>query len=454
MVRHGERGMKTFALAVMVLLALHLGLAWPVQAFSVKDIAVQSRRGEPFRAEVRLSLEGHEQNKEIEVTIGDQKAYRAEELLRPATLDRFRAAIVPGKRDTVRITSDVPIDNPKFDLLLLARSGQVTIVQHYPVKLAEAPLLKTRTNKVAKALPGVSPSVAATTPGKAPKTSAYPEVYGAVERGATLYSIVRSLQVPNDKLWQAAVVIWRSNKQQFAAGNMHGLPVGAHLRIAEDLDEQMATLKVAEAQGMISNQWDEWAALQRMGASKRHMIVAAAAANRAAADLAPQTIVASNEEKPKASQPQTVALPVEQASRVSSTELQTLLQGLEDRIMKRLTPTVATSPPSKGAVAFVDTAELQTTLQTFEERLTQRVQQMLLQGGTPVQVTAVTNPSPNPPKPSADKPPDAVEPHVSTTSAPTSYWLMLGNVILVGVLGLLSWRWLRRRGRMLPHERA
>ena len=445
------------------MLALHLGLAWPVQAFSVKDIAVQSRRGEPFRAEVRLSLQGHEHNKEIEVAIGDQKAYRTEELLRPAMLDRFKATIVPGKRDTVRITSDVPIDNPKFDLLLLARSGQVTIVQHYPVKLAEAPPLKTQTNKVAKALPGAlpeaAPSVVDPKPSKAPKTSVYPEVYGPVERGITLYSIVRSLQVPGDKLWQAVVVIWRSNKQQFAAGNIHGLPVGAHLRIPENLDEQSATLKIAEAQDMVSNQWDEWAALQRMGASKRHMILAAAAANRAAADFAPQPVVASHEEKPKASQPQTVALPVampvdQKPSGVSSTELQALLQGLEDRIMKQLTPTVATPPPSKGTVTLVDTAELQTTLQTFEERLTQRVQQMLLQEGTPVQITTVANPSPNPPKPALEKPLAAVEPHVSTTAAPTSYWLMLGNVILVGVLGILSWRWFRRRGRMLPHERA
>lgn len=347
--------MKTFALAIKVLMALHLGLVGPVQAFSVKDIAVQSRRGEPFRAEVRLSLEGHEQNKEIAVAIGDQKAYRAEELLRPATLDRFKATLVPGKRDMVRVTSDVPIDNPKFDLLLLVRSGQVTIVQHYPIKLTESPPLKTQRNKAAKTLAEGSPGIAEPKPSKAPKASPYPEVYGPVERGTTLYSIARSLQIPNDKLWQAVVVIWRTNKQQFAAGNIHGLPAGAHLRIPENLDEQMATLKIAEAQDMISGQWDEWAALQRMGASKRHMIVAAAAAQRAATDSPSQAIVTNNEEKSTVSPPQTGALPVDQGAKVSSTELQTILQGLEDRIMKRLTPTIATSPSSKGGVAFIDT---------------------------------------------------------------------------------------------------
>ena len=252
--------MKTYALTVTMVVGMHLGLTGSVQAFSVRDITVQSRRGEPFRAALRLNLDGQEQPQDVDVAIGDQKAYQGEALRRPAMLNRFKATPVPGKRNLVRITSDVPIDTATFDLLLLARSGQVTIIQHYPVKLAAASPRKTEASKNTKTLPEASASVADAKSPKAQKTGAYPESYGPVERGVTLYNIVRALQVPNDKVWHAAVVLWRANKPQFAAGNIHGLPVGTQLRIPTNLDEQIATLKTAEAQEIISSQWDEWVA--------------------------------------------------------------------------------------------------------------------------------------------------------------------------------------------------
>ena len=167
--------------------------------------------------------------------------------------------------------------------------------------------------------------------------------------------------------------------------------------------------------------------------------------------LLPSTATA--EEGPQV--PQTEVTPVvQQTSPVSATELQTLLQGLEDRIMKRLTPTGDAPLPATGSVTVLNAAELQTTLQTFEERLTQRVQHMLVQGGAPVQVTTLStlsaSSSPRSPAPSAGQ----SESQASTTSGTKARLLILGNVLWVSILGVLSWRWWRRRGYLLPHKRA
>ncbi len=85
---------------------------------------------------------------------------------------------------------------------------------------------------------------------------------------------------------------------------------------------------------------------------------------------------------------QAVVLPVGKAGNtVSMAELQTVLQGLEERLMRRLTPTGQTeTQEAKLPTALVSAAELQASIQSLEERLTQRMQHMLLQTPEPVRV--------------------------------------------------------------------
>ena len=110
------------------------------------------------------------------------------------------------------------------------------------------------------------------------------ERYGPVGRGETLYSITKSLHVPNDKLWQAVVALWRANKGQFQGGNLHGLPVGTFLVIPSDLAENIAAMRLSEAQEIVAEQWEEWRTLQRSGLDKQRVIVAAHAADAPATE--------------------------------------------------------------------------------------------------------------------------------------------------------------------------
>ncbi len=278
--------MQHVARVVMVMIGLQLSLVSSLWAFAVGDIAVHSRRGEPFAADIRLLLEARERDKEIEVTLGNQDAYRSEGVKRPAVIDTLQAVLPPGTRNVIRLSSTVPLQETAFDLVLLVRVGQVTIVKHYAVAIpAPAPTaipLAAPLPTIAPVAPVASARKTGTKATRAPQRTGR---YGPVERGETLYSVAKSLHVPNDKLWQAVVALWRANKEQFQGGNLHGLPVGTFLVIPSDLTEHMAAMRLSEAQEIVAGQWEEWRTLQRSGLDKQRVIVAAHDADTPATEL-------------------------------------------------------------------------------------------------------------------------------------------------------------------------
>jgi pilus assembly protein FimV len=453
--------MQQIARAVTVMISLQFSLASSLWAFAVGDIVVHSRHGEPFAAEIRLLLEAHERDKEVEITLGNQAAYRAEGLKRPAVIDTLRAGLPPGTRDAIRLSSTGPIQESAFDLVLSVRAGQVTIVKHYHVAL---PVPAPAAPHVMAPLPTIAPvAPVAQTPKAAAKAARPPRRtgrYGPVEKGETLYSVAKGLHVPNDKLWQAVVVLWRANKGQFQGGNLHGLPVGTFLEVPSDLAEQMAAMRLAEAQERVAEQWEEWRTLQRSGLGKQRGIAtagdtdtpapaptqrdtAAAAKQEAAMPPAEQTA-----EKPVPAQ--AVMLPVgKHGNTVSMAELQTVLQGLEERLMRRLTPTTQ-AQDANMPTALVSTSELQASIQNLEERLTQRMQQMFAQTPEPVRVGQ----RPLQQAPAAAQPTLAVEATQPASLVMVPYLLMLTNALLLVLVGALVWRWLRRRDRLERMQRV
>ena len=202
--------MRNVARMVMVVMGLQLSLVGHLWAFAIGDITVHSRRGEPFAAEVRLLLEPREREKDIEVTLGNQEAYRGEDLKRAAVIDALRASVLAGARDVIQLSSTAPVQESAFDLVLSVRAGRVTIVKHYHVILpapgpAAAQLLvplPTIAPVAPAALPPkvayVAPASKATT--KSPRPVRRTERYGPIERGETLYSVAKGLHVPHDKI--------------------------------------------------------------------------------------------------------------------------------------------------------------------------------------------------------------------------------------------------------------
>src|SRR5438445_569803 len=270
-----KKPMRNVTRLVMVVVGLQLSLASHLWAFAVGDLTVHSHRGEPFVAEVRLLLGLRERDKDVEVTLGNQEVYRAEGFRRAAIIDTLKAVTAPGAHDMIRLSSSVPMQESAFDLVLLVRIEQVTIVKHYDVTL---PPPAPASAHIVAPLPAIAQVVPLT---RAPKAIAKPtrpprraERYGPVERGEILYSIAKALHVPNEKIWQAIVALWRSNIGQFFAGNLNGLQAGTLLEVTSDLADSMAAMRTAEAQEIVANQWEEWHTPQRMGTGKPRGIIA------------------------------------------------------------------------------------------------------------------------------------------------------------------------------------
>src|SRR5262249_41453774 len=162
-----------------------------------------------------------------------------------AVIDTLKAVMAPGTRDMIRLSSTVPIQESAFDLVLLVRAGQVTIVKRYDVTLPPpAPAAAQAMTPLPTTVQMASltqPPKAMTKPTRPPRRT---DRYGPVKGGETLYGIAKALHISNDKLWQAVVVLWRANKGQFFAGNIHGLPVGAFLEVPSDLAESIAALRI------------------------------------------------------------------------------------------------------------------------------------------------------------------------------------------------------------------
>src|SRR5262249_23616791 len=152
----------------------------------------------------------------------------------------------------------------------------------------------------------------------------------------------------NEKIWPAVVALWRANQGQFFARNLHGLQVGTFLEVPSDLTEHMAAMSLAEAQEVVASQWEEWHTPQHMGTGQQRLIVARdTATTRPTPSKLPDvatgkradTIPPQAQSVETSSAPQEAVLPAgQQGTLVSMTELQTVLQGLEERLMQRLTP--------------------------------------------------------------------------------------------------------------------
>ena len=423
--------MKTRATVLGLVVVIGWGFALPahLQALSVGEIVVRSSRGMPFLAEVPLLLDAQERARGVTATLGDGREYRSEGLTRHTVIDSLVVKVISGAHDLISIRSSQPIQEPAFDVLLLVRSGHITIVKTYhvvlpappapPVARAPAERPPAPPEKVAASpAPPVAAKQALPKPTAPVLSQRLPERYGPITRGATLYSVVEEIGVPRDMFWQAIVLLWQANKQEFVAGNLHGLRAGMFLTIPSDFADNLAMLSRAEAQRLIAEQWESWQALRQATSGQQYAMQAreetavvsrkvvssgekmptpneraavsneptSGPADKPASSLEPMMASAAKVPMVGASVPvlskekipssAAVMLPARNPSRtVELTELRSVLQGLEELLARRLVQPEG----AKDMTTFVSTGELQTALQGLEERLMLRLQESLEQ---------------------------------------------------------------------------
>jgi Tfp pilus assembly protein FimV len=369
---------------VGVVLIMHLSFVVRLHAFAVGDIKVQSHRGDRFVAEVPLAMQPHDRDKAIVAVIGSAKDYEHEGITRDPLVDQLQPLVIVESPERIRIVSDAPIQTPAFDLVLLVRAGHVTIVRHYPIALSSPPAAVPMASvpaASAAARPTMAPTVAprrAAQQDAAPASAKpawiqrLPPLYGPIRPGETLYRVMEELRIPRPVIWQAAVVTWRTNEQQFANGNLHGLKSGRYLHFSSDLAQAIATLDVGEAQRIVAEQWETWQASQHIELAKNDDVPLPETM------VEDDTLPAQGEASASAS---TMLLPTQQpATPVNVTELQSVLKGFEERLAERLSVSSLTpvEPAEATTIPFVNTTELQDSLRGLESRLLQEIQRVIL----------------------------------------------------------------------------
>ena len=495
----------------LVVMAACAGLAGDLLAFSVGDIDVQSAANEPFRAEVPFVLEAHERDRELEVLLGTPQDYQLEELERAPILQHMHVILAPDKRDTVRIFSNVPITDEAFDLLVLVRSGKLTIVRNYRVELPESVPAAAQQRVVVEPADrpaGVDPtaSLQPTTPAPPPDPLPepvmpptlppvearldVPDLYGPIRRGETMYNIVGKLGVRKEQSWQAVVLLWRLNHGEFVRGNLHGLRVGAYLEVPVDLAERLGGMNMETSQQIIDGQWQAW---------RRRQVTTAAQALAMTLDLdveAPEPVPEPDEEPvydplpppvviPQVAEadvlseaPETTLPPEEPAAAPQVVEAvpppETVEAPVADDSAAALAPPQVVRLPTDEGSSFVSTQELKLLLGSLEDRLLRRLAPVQeSQGPTPfvsptelqvslqdletrltqrVEQMMARGGAPRSPEPAgqprpAPVPPGGLEFVAGVPMPPVAYLLTLINVVLL-VFGLtLGWRWWRQNAK-------
>ena len=434
--------MKHMLLCVSIALGAGLGASTSGHAFSIGDMKVQSYLRAPFLAEVPLYVKPSERGQEFVAVIGDKSDYQAEGLSRSPLVDALRPSIALGPTDLVRITSTEPMEESAFDLLLLVRTGAVTIVRNYPVALAPDPRSAPVVAKTAPSAPPSSPAKTApaktapaptaarqTPPDEGSWLAALPDKYGPVLPGDMLYKILGELRVPARYRWQAAVRIWEHNQDRFVRGNLHGLPVGIDLDIPPHLGDSLKALSQREAQQIVAEQWELWRQPAEMVADA--VDPNPTGASQAAPVPAPTA--------PLTEPAETLAFAPEpgDASPVNHATLEAVLQGFEKRLEQRLMlPRPQAKAANQATVTFVSANELQTALQGLEARIIQRLEHARRPAGAwrddaasraPVRVGMGT----------------ALASFFSADS--WAYVFVAQNVLLLAVAVGLAWRWYRKR---------
>ena len=351
-----DRMTRGLWLRFIVVAACVVGLAGDLLAFSVGEIVLQSAANEPFRAEVPFILEPHERDREFEVLLGTPQDYQLEELERAPILEHLHVILAPDKRDTVRIFSNVPVTDEAFELLVLVRSGKLTIVRNYHVELPESMPTAAQQMVVVEpatriadpdpvtslqpAPPETPPEpVVPPTPAPAEARLELPDLYGPIQRGETMYNIVGKLKVPTAQRWQAVVLLWRVNHEQFLRGNLHGLRIGAYLEVPTDFAERLNAMNMETSQRIIDSQWQAW---------RRRQVTTVAQALAMSMELdAPQQepVPAPYEEPVHEPLPQPVVTP-----QVAEADI------LPEAPVPDDSPVAVTPPPSPVAAQVPDTA--------------------------------------------------------------------------------------------------
>ncbi len=255
------------------------------QAVSLGKIEVTSHLGEPFYAEIPLSLDSNESIAKVYVEIASPTDYRILEVYRDPALNAVRADVTSDSRGArVELSSRSAMDAPFFNLVLKIRYQRATHFKKYPIFLdlpkAVMPK-KAAPAPVVQAVRPSSPAAAATSPAAAsaaapamqqpvaPTTGFVPYDgwartgrYGPMVYGDTISTVAERLRV-DDRFTrqQVMVALFEKNRSRFDQDNINLIKAGTFLDVPRAAEVERIT--PTRARNLIAEHEKAWKELKK-----------------------------------------------------------------------------------------------------------------------------------------------------------------------------------------------
>ncbi len=282
-------------------LMLALGLAG-AQAATLGPISVLSNLGEPLSAEIEIFDLSAEEAGEMDVALASEMEFEKFGANRSALMESLTLRIVQqGRRRLVQLSTDKPLNQPIYGLLLEVRTGEESTLGEFSVLPEEAvkpdeaiagsapapadndsaatPAASAAAEAAAdaaaaagadaasaRAAPGVAESAAeepAEVAGKGALNLALSDTSSVrqytVQRGENLTLIARQLSVPDTGLDKFIAALYQENPEAFIQQNLHYLKAGAVLALPSE--EAVSQMDEKAARKTIVTQWQTFKSL-------------------------------------------------------------------------------------------------------------------------------------------------------------------------------------------------
>lgn len=253
--------------ALLLVFALTAGTA---QAVSLGKIEVASHLGEPFFAEVPLTLEADESITSVFVEPAAPADYRILEIYRDPALNAIRADVESDTRGPrVKLTSDSAVNAPFFNLVLKLRYGRATHFKKFPifldlpqVTLAPAEAKAAAPEEKQAAIEAAKKTAAEEAEFQPFSGWARSSRYGPMVYGDTVATVARRLRVDKRySLPQVMVALFEKNRDKFDKGNINLIKAGTYLDVPSAAEVEANSPEAAS--NIIREHERQWNALKQ-----------------------------------------------------------------------------------------------------------------------------------------------------------------------------------------------
>jgi len=260
--------------AVLTVALLWFGATGQAQAISLGNVNVTSHLGEPFYAEVPLTLDASDALSGISIKLATSADYRILEMYRDAAMDILRVDVVNDARGArISIRSEADIATPFFNMVLKVSRGHSTQFKKYPVFL-DLPKLEVHAPRPAVApAPAPAAEAAGTASAKAlpAKEKAFRpfsgwariQRYGPMAYGDSLSIVSHRLRI--DKRYtqqQVMAALFAKNSDKFTEKNMNMIEAGAYLDVPAA--EEVEAISPARARAIVAEHNQRWKKLKKL----------------------------------------------------------------------------------------------------------------------------------------------------------------------------------------------